>query len=70
MGFEFKEHEILCFLEAKSIDVFETIEIENSILMELFDDQINLTHIKYKGEMKSIKTTRGMRFGVIDVSGW
>ncbi len=70
LGFKFKEHEILCFLEVKSIEDFETIEIENSILLELFDDQINLTHIKYKDEMKSIKTTRGMRSGIIDVSEW
>lgn len=70
VGFEFKGYEILCYLEATRIDEINSVEIENSILLELFDSQINLTHFQYKDKMKSIKTTRDMRSGIIDVSEW
>jgi hypothetical protein len=57
LGFELQDDAILCYLEAKKIKNIGEIEIQNSILTEVFNDQVNLTHFQVKGEMKSIKTT-------------
>jgi len=70
VGYELKEYEILCYLEAKDIDIIETIEIENSLLMELFDNQINLNHFQYKNEMKSFKSTKEKKSAIIETTGW
>ena len=57
LGFELQDDAILCYLEAKKINKAGEFELKNSILTEVFEDQINLTHFQIKGEMKSIKTT-------------
>ena len=70
VGFEFDEDAVLCFLEGKNINNIHTIEIHNVVLMEVFDDQINLTHLQYNGKMKSIQTTKDQPNDTIDTSGW
>jgi hypothetical protein len=57
LGFELQNDAILCYLEAVKIRKVSEIELQNSVLMETFDDQINLTHFQVSGEMKSVKTT-------------
>ena len=70
VGFEFDEDAVLCYLEGKKIKKINSIEINNTLLTEVFDDQINLTHFQYKDEMKSIKTVKDQPSGLIDTSGW
>jgi hypothetical protein len=70
VGYEFENDAILCYFEGKKIKDINVIEIENSIISEVFDDQINLTHFQYNGEMKSIKATKGSTTGIINTSGW
>ncbi|MCG8307784.1 MAG: hypothetical protein MI975_10380 [Cytophagales bacterium] len=70
LGLEFDDDALLCYLEGKKIKKIETIEINNSIITEVYLDQINLTHFQYKGEMKSLKATWNKTTGRIDTSGW
>jgi len=70
VGFEFDEDAVLCYLEGKKIKKINSVEISNTLLTEVFDDQINLTHFQYKDEMKSIKTVKDQPSGLIDTSGW
>jgi len=59
LGFELQDNSVLCYLEAEKIKKIGEIELKNSLMTEVFDDQINLTHFQVKGEMKSVKTTMG-----------
>jgi len=70
VGHEFDNDAILCYFEAKKIKKINVIEIENAILLEVYDDQINLSHFQYNGEMKSIKASKGNAIGIIDTSVW
>ncbi len=70
LGFELREDAVLCYLEGKSFKEINLVEIENSVMMEIFDDQINLTHFEYKNNMKSIQTTKDQPVGTIDTSTW
>jgi len=70
VGFEIQEDAVLCYLEVKNIKEISQVEILNSVMMELFEDQINLTHFQYKGNMKSIQATKDQPTGTIDTSTW
>jgi len=70
VGFEFDDDALLCYMEGKKINKIATIEIKNALITELYEDQINLTHFQYHGEMKSIKTVREQPSGIIVTSGW
>jgi hypothetical protein len=70
VGYEFEDDAILCYFEGKKTKEIREIEIQNSIITEVYDDQINLTHFQYKDEMKSLKTSKENISGIIDTSGW
>lgn len=70
VGFEFDGNATLCYFEGRKVKRINSIEISNSIITEVFDDQINLTHFQYKEEMKSLKATKGSTVGSIDTSDW
>ncbi len=70
LGFEYNNYSVLCYLEGKKIKIINSIEIKNAIITELFDDQINLIHFQYKGEMKSFQATKENPVGIIETSNW
>jgi hypothetical protein len=55
IGSELEEDAVWCYLEIENIPAFQSIEIQNSILMEIFDDQMNLIHVENKGKLKSLR---------------
>lgn len=55
IGSELEEDAMWCYLEIENISNFQTIEIQNGILMEIFDDQMNLIHVENKGKLKSLR---------------
>ncbi len=56
-----------CYLEVKNLDPFSKIELTNTILTELFDDQENLVTIEKDEKARSIRfTNRNM----IDTFSW
>jgi len=68
LGFEFNNDAILCYLEAEKVKKINQIELRNSIITEVYDDQINLTHFQLKGEMKSVKTNKDNLIASIDLT--
>lgn len=55
IGSELEEDAMWCYLEIENIAAFQSIEIQNGILMEIFDDQMNLIHVENKGKLKSLR---------------
>lgn len=53
LGYEQEKEAVYVYIEAESIATVRKIEITSTILYDLFDDQVNIFHIKVNGERKS-----------------
>jgi hypothetical protein len=63
LGFEIEENVIWCYLEVEKVSGLTEIQLSYSVLLDTFDDQINLAHIKYQDQVKSLKFQRGQLSG-------
>jgi hypothetical protein len=70
IGYELEDDAILCYIEIENVREIKTVDVKNSIICEIYDEQINLTHFQYKGQLKSLKTTKTTPSGYIDTSNW
>ena len=59
LGKKYDEDEIILYLEIENIDNITAIEIKNSILMEVFDDQQNIIKLDINKKKKSFILTSG-----------
>lgn len=55
LGKEMEGMAMWTYLEVKGIDKIEAVRVKNSLLTEIFDDQINIVHINYRNTVKSMK---------------
>lgn len=55
LGSEIEDEVIYCYVELKPCKSISIIEIENTLLFDLYEDQSNLVHITYEDEIKSQK---------------
>jgi hypothetical protein len=58
LGHEIENEAILCYIQVANVKKFETIEIYNSTLTELYDDQSNLVHVTIREAVKSLRLMR------------
>lgn len=65
LGFEIEENVVWCYLEADQVDALTTVELTYSVLIDTFEDQINLAHIEYKDQVKSLKLQSGQLSGTV-----
>ena len=63
LGFEIEDNVVWCYLEIEGINSIAEISVQYSVLIDTFNDQINLAHIKYLGKVKSLKFQRDQLFG-------
>lgn len=55
LGFESRLDVVQCYIEVEKVRKFNSVKFRDTILMEVFDDQVNLIHFKYRNETKSLK---------------
>lgn len=55
IGFEINRESTDVYLESEKLPAVKAIEVDDSILHNLFDDQINIVHITVNGQRKSEK---------------
>jgi len=55
LGKEMEEMAMWCYLEVPQVSALQRLKVRSSIMTEVFDDQINIVHINYKGAVKSMK---------------
>jgi len=55
IGFEKEKEAIYIYVQADNIGIVKKIEAVNSILHDLFDDQMNIMHVVVAGNRKSTK---------------
>jgi len=55
LGFEKDREAVLVYVESVPIKGLRRLEVHNSLMYDLFDDQTNIMHMLYDGERKSSK---------------
>jgi len=55
LGYEIEDNVVWCYLEIEKVNSLREISVQYSVLVDTFDDQINLAHIRYQGDVKSLK---------------
>ena len=54
LGKEVGPDAMWCYMEVENIPVLESMTLTNSLLLETFEDQVNLVHVNAKGQKKSL----------------
>ena len=55
LGYEQEGMALWCYMEIADVEIIETFKIKYTVLLEQFNDQINLVHVNYKGAIKSMR---------------
>jgi hypothetical protein len=58
LGHEIEGDAILCYIQASNVKKWNEIEVMNSMITELYDDQSNLVHVTVKDKVKSLRLMR------------
>ncbi|MCK8523942.1 hypothetical protein M0D21_20360 [Aquimarina sp. D1M17] len=54
VGKEYEDDLLIFYLEIENITSFDTIEVSNQVLMDLFEEQQNIVHVKKGNKRKSL----------------
>jgi hypothetical protein len=58
LGAELEEDAFWCYQEVADLKDFQKIRVRNQILMEVFDDQMNLIHVEHRKKILSLRLSR------------
>ncbi|MGB5429315.1 DUF6702 family protein [Eudoraea sp.] len=69
LGKKYDNDLIICYLEIEDIDLPElkTIEVENDILTDMFEEQQNIIHFRFNGKKKSFVLVKGNNKGMLNL---
>ncbi|TPN81656.1 DUF6702 family protein [Aquimarina algicola] len=68
IGKEYEEDLMLCYLEIENINKLQSIEVSNEILMDVFEEQQNIIHVKKGKQRKSLILEKGNHSGLLKFS--
>ena len=66
VGKEFEEDMLVFYLEIKEITKLDFITVENLILLDLFEEQQNIVHVKKGSSRQSLLLNEGESFGMLN----
>lgn len=66
LGKEMEVDQVKCYIEVTGISELQSIEIENKILMDLFEDQQNIIHVKTPSNRRSLILERENPKGLLN----
>ena len=55
LGSEIEDVALICYIEIEGVKKFKMLEVLNTVIQEIHNDQSNLVHITYKGPVKSFR---------------
>ena len=69
LGKRYDNDVIICYLEIPNVDLadFNSIEVQNEVLTDLFEEQQNLVHLKIKGKKKSFVLFKESNKGMLNL---
>lgn len=56
IGYEIDHEATNVYLEIENVSSIQRINLSNTLLYDLFDDQLNILHVENKGQRKSART--------------
>jgi len=59
LGHEKEGDVFILYLEVTNVKKWKTIQVSNDVFMETHDDQSNLVHVTVRGQVKSMRLTKG-----------
>lgn len=65
LGREYDNDLTILYIEVENVPEFDRIKLENTVLMDLFQEQKNLMHVEHKGKIKSLVLTKEKEKGVL-----
>jgi len=65
LGSELEGYALWCFIEITNIEFLETLEVDNQVMLELFDNQVNLVHFNKKDQVRSLKLFKDHSYGIL-----
>ena len=65
LGFEQEDLTMWCYLETTSISSLEKVKVQNTLLLNTFEDQVNIVHVRANGVVKSMKLAHNQTIDTI-----
>src|SRR5690606_18314194 len=65
LGYEIQDDAMWCYQEVLGVENWTEVTVTNTILMELFDDQTNIVHVKKGKKTKSLRLYEKNRKGSV-----
>lgn len=63
LGFEIEDMAMWCYLEVRDVEKVKNIRVRNTVLINTYDDQVNIVHVDYHDQVKSVKFTKNKLIG-------
>jgi len=55
LGFEREAGAIYVYIEIEKVRKLKSLSVRNEVILKLYDDQVNLVHVKVDGKIRSMK---------------
>ena len=68
LGKEYEDDYVVCYIEITDIPSIQTLELENTLLMDAFAEQKNMVHTDILGKKKSLLLVDGNAKAVLNFS--
>ncbi len=68
LGKEYEDDYVVCYIEITDVPSIQRIEIENTLLMDAFEEQKNMVHTDILGKKKSLLLVDGNAKAVLNFS--
>lgn len=65
IGKEKEDDATWCYLEVKNVAAVSSVTVKNTLLMELYESQNNIVHVKVRGTSKSMMLKRNASSGTV-----
>lgn len=59
LGSEIEEDVMYCYVDIIGVKKLKSISVKNTLLMQVFDDQVNIVHVEVEGKTRSMKLSNG-----------
>jgi len=69
LGKKYDDDVVVCYIELPNVDLdnLKSVEIENEILTDLYDEQKNVVHVKWRGNKKSFILIKSNAKGMLNL---
>ncbi|WP_422350454.1 DUF6702 family protein [Flagellimonas sp.] len=69
LGKAYDNDVVICYMELENVDIsnLKSVSIQNEVLTDLFEEQQNVVHVKWKGQKKSFVLIKENNKGMLNL---